>query len=95
MTGLSPISRPLREITNEPSVSSIPTSSASYALENNSRMAAVSLIIQKEPALHLILYLRGGTQFFVKTLTSKATTLEVESSDATDNVKSKIQDRDR
>ena len=94
MTGLSPFSRPLRELTNEPSVSSLPTNGASYALENNSRMAAVSLSIQ-EPVLHLVLYLRGGTQIFAKTLTSKATTLEVESSDATDNVESKIQGRDR
>ncbi|CAB4300587.1 unnamed protein product [Prunus armeniaca] len=37
--------------------------------------------IQKESTLHLILRLRGGMQIFVKTLTGKTVTLEVESSD--------------
>lgn len=35
--------------------------------------------------------LAGGMQIFVKTLTGKTITLEVESSDTIDNVKSKIQ----
>ncbi|KAK9749431.1 hypothetical protein RND81_02G125100 [Saponaria officinalis] len=48
--------------------------------------------IQKESTLHLVLPLRGGMQIFVKTLTGQTITLEVESSDTTDNVKSKIQD---
>ena len=39
----------------------------------------------------LVLRLRGGMQIFVKTLTGKTITLEVESSDTIDNVKSKIQ----
>ena len=48
--------------------------------------------IQKESTLHLVLRLRGGAmQIFVKTLTGKTITLEVESSDTIDNVKSKIQ----
>merc|ERR1712000_590618 len=47
--------------------------------------------IQKESTLHLVLRLRGGMQIFVKTLTGKTITLEVESSDTIDNVKSKIQ----
>lgn len=49
--------------------------------------------IQKESTLHLVLRLRGGMQIFVKTLTGKTITLEVESSDTIDNVKSKIQVR--
>ena len=35
--------------------------------------------IQKESTLHLVLRLRGGMQIFVKTLTGKTITLEVES----------------
>ena len=46
--------------------------------------------IQKESTLHLVLRLRGGMQIFVKTLTGKTITLEVESLDTIDNVKAKI-----
>ena len=48
--------------------------------------------IQKESTIHLVLRLRGGMQIFVKTLTGKTITLEVEPSDSIDNVKAKIQD---
>ena len=50
--------------------------------------------IQKESTLHLVLRLRGGMQIFVKTLTGKTITLEVESSDSIENVKLKIQDKE-
>src|SRR5438132_7484748 len=46
--------------------------------------------IQKESTLHLVLRLRGGMQIFVKTLTGKTITLEVEPSDTIENVKAKI-----
>lgn len=52
--------------------------------------------IQKESTLHLVLRLRGGSgmQIFVKTLTGKTITLDVESSDSIENVKTKIQDKE-
>ena len=43
--------------------------------------------IQKESTLHLVLRLRGGMQIFVKTLTGKPITLEVEGSDSIEHVK--------
>ena len=50
--------------------------------------------VTKEATLHLVLRLRGGTQIFVKTLTGKTITLEVESTDSIDQVKKKIQDKE-
>ena len=50
--------------------------------------------IQKESTLHLVLRLRGGMQIFVKTLTGKTITLDVEPSDSIENVKGKIQDKE-
>merc|ERR1712217_989835 len=51
--------------------------------------------IQKESTLHLVLRLRGGTmQIFVKTLTGKTITLDVEPNGTITNVKAKIQDKE-
>jgi len=50
--------------------------------------------IQKESTLHLVLRLRGGMQIFVKTLTGKTITLDVEPADSIENVKAKIQDKE-
>lgn len=50
--------------------------------------------VQKESTLHLVLGLRGGMQIFVKTLTGKAITIEVDSSDTIDTVKAKIQSKE-
>jgi len=50
--------------------------------------------IQKESTLHLVLRLRGGMQVFVKTLTGKTITLEVEQSDTIEQVKAKVQDKE-
>lgn len=69
------------------------TSNVSSSPASNSRTAGHSNI-QKELTLHLVLRLRGGMQTFVKTLTGKTITLEVESLDTIDNAKSKIQDKE-
>ena len=50
--------------------------------------------IQNESTLHLAFRLRGGMQIFVRTLTGKLITLEVESSDSIENVKTKVQDKE-
>ena len=51
--------------------------------------------IQKESTIHLVLRLRGGgMQIFVKTLTGKTITLDVESTDSVENVKVKIQEKE-
>ena len=50
--------------------------------------------IGKESTLHLVLRLHGDIQIFVKTLTGKIITLEVNSSDTVEYVKTKIQDKE-
>ncbi|KAL3692237.1 hypothetical protein R1sor_005888 [Riccia sorocarpa] len=50
--------------------------------------------IHKESTLDSALTLRPGMQIFVKTLTVKTITLEVESSDTIDKVKTKIRDKE-
>ncbi|KAG2299556.1 hypothetical protein Bca52824_036028 [Brassica carinata] len=50
--------------------------------------------IEKENTLHMVLMLGGTMKIFVKTLTGKTITLEVESLDTIDMVKAKIQDRE-
>ncbi|CAH1420445.1 unnamed protein product [Lactuca virosa] len=53
-----------------------------------------SRLHHKDLTIHLFLRLRGGMQIFVKTLTGKTITMEVESSETIDNVKTKIQDKE-
>ena len=49
---------------------------------------------QKGSTLRLALRLRGGMQIFVKTLTGKTITLEVEGSDTVEDVKAKVHDKE-
>lgn len=48
----------------------------------------------KNISKYFLLFLKVKMQIFVKTLTGKTITLEVESSDSIENVKSKIQDKE-
>ena len=50
--------------------------------------------IQKESTLHLVLRLRGGMQIFVKTLTGKTITYDVEGGDTVESIKSRIQEKE-
>jgi len=46
--------------------------------------------IQSQSTIHLLLRLRGGMQFFVKTLTGRTITLEAESTDTIESIKAKV-----
>ena len=50
--------------------------------------------VQRESTLHLVLRLRGGMQIFVRALSGKTLTLEVEAGSTVEQVKQKIQDRE-
>jgi len=50
--------------------------------------------IQRETTIHLVPPLQNGMQIFVKTLSGKCITIEVEASNTIENVKSKIQEKE-
>ena len=50
--------------------------------------------IQKESTVHLVLRLRGGMQIFVKTLTGRTMTVDVDSTDTIETLKAKVQDKE-
>ena len=49
--------------------------------------------IQKESTLHLVLRLRGGMHVFIKSLTGRTITIEVDPKDTIEALKSKIDDK--
>jgi ubiquitin len=54
----------------------------------------LNIFVKLFKKLLYIIYRRMGMQIFVKTLTGKTITLDVEASDSIENIKSKIQDKE-
>ena len=50
--------------------------------------------IQKDSTIHLVLRLRGGQQIFIKTLTGKTLTMNVEVTDNIESIKAKITEKE-